>query len=90
MSSFCDRVVDPNPMAVDLHPGALVFGHFGVLGTRVIDKAKATREPRLRVVHQLNGLNRTKLGKDLFYVAFSCVCSQSKDAKDSRLGGIAL
>lgn len=49
VSALRDGIVDANPAPVNLHAGALVLGHFGVVHRLEVHEAETARTARLSV-----------------------------------------
>lgn len=89
MGTGGEREVDADPLPVNVHPRALVFGCARVLRVLVVHEAEAPRPPSLGVVDQLQA-DRAELGEDLAHLALGRVHAQAEHAQDTGRRGVQL
>lgn len=70
MGSGGQRKIDSDPLPVQLHARALIFGRTRVFRVLIVHETKSPRPAGLCVVDQLQAVNRTEFGKYLAYLGF--------------------
>lgn len=88
--SLCDRVVDADATPIDLHAGALVLCHFGVLLVLEVNEAESSGTTGLSINNDLYFIHGTVFREDVVDLLFSGVQTESKHAEASRRRGILI